>query len=350
MPASSLVFVVIVAIWAAYLLQHYVRRREDAAAIRSVDDFSDAMRVLEKRSALHLTDLRAPRAHSYAVTPRRPARPTVDVKRAAPSGSTPIAMPGTSPLAARRTGSAGAPDAAPDAGAHVASLRPSPAVTLGQRRLRAAVLLLGVLAVPVSIVLVVTRVLTWVAVPVGVALLAGVVGWLVRVAAADRARVSRGDWDRFAEAAGGTWVPGHDDTQVIRAAAATAAPAAVPAARAAASAAVPAAAPTAATARRAFAAYDLLADEATARRVTAGPAQPSRSAEEAQDAPAAHAPLPGTWQPVPVPRPTYTLKAKAQPRLTPGGIPADVFETPEFADEADELDDRALLARRAVSQ
>jgi hypothetical protein len=48
--------------------------------------------------------------------------------------------------------------------------------------------------------------------------------------------------------------------------------------------------------------------------------------------------------------PTYTPNAKAEPRYTDSGIPADVFDTPEFADEAEELDDRALFARRAVSQ
>ncbi len=34
----------------------------------------------------------------------------------------------------------------------------------------------------------------------------------------------------------------------------------------------------------------------------------------------------GTWQPVPVPPPTYTLKAKAQPRLWPTELPADATE------------------------
>ena len=53
---------------------------------------------------------------------------------------------------------------------------------------------------------------------------------------------------------------------------------------------------------------------------------------------------------MPVPKPTYAMKAKAEPRYTADGIPADVFETPEFADEAEELDDRALFARRAASQ
>ena len=58
---------------------------------------------------------------------------------------------------------------------------------------------------------------------------------------------------------------------------------------------------------------------------------------------------PGSWRPVPVPKPTYALKAKAEPRYTESGIPADVFDTPEFAEEADELDERARFARRAAS-
>ncbi|RNI23891.1 hypothetical protein [Flexivirga caeni] len=47
--SSSLIFLAIVIIWAAYLLQHWVRRREALATARSVDEFSDAMRVLERR-------------------------------------------------------------------------------------------------------------------------------------------------------------------------------------------------------------------------------------------------------------------------------------------------------------
>ena len=84
---GSLIFVVIVAIWAAYLLQHWVRQREDAAATRSVHGFSEAMRVLEKRPPLPTADLREPRPHSYAVRPGRAARPTVDVERAVPAGA-----------------------------------------------------------------------------------------------------------------------------------------------------------------------------------------------------------------------------------------------------------------------
>lgn len=78
---SSLIFLVIVAIWAAYLVQHWVRRREHVATARSVDRFSEAMRVLERRSPLPSSELSAPRPHSYAVKPAS-SRPAVTVKRA----------------------------------------------------------------------------------------------------------------------------------------------------------------------------------------------------------------------------------------------------------------------------
>ena len=51
-PLSSLIFVVILAVWAVYLVQHWVRRRDHLATARSVDRFSEAMRVLERRRAL----------------------------------------------------------------------------------------------------------------------------------------------------------------------------------------------------------------------------------------------------------------------------------------------------------
>ncbi|KYH45643.1 hypothetical protein [Branchiibius sp. NY16-3462-2] len=78
MPApSSLIFVVIILIWAAYLLQHWIRRREALATARSVDRFSEAMRVLDRRGVI---------ADSGAVAMEldgeqaRPALPAVSVK------------------------------------------------------------------------------------------------------------------------------------------------------------------------------------------------------------------------------------------------------------------------------
>jgi hypothetical protein len=96
---SSLIFLVLIAIWAAYLLQHWVRRREHLATARSVDRFSDAMRVLERRSPLPDLTPSAPRPRSYAISPACPSRPEVAVKRAqtlrpdAPTGSEPGVRP-----------------------------------------------------------------------------------------------------------------------------------------------------------------------------------------------------------------------------------------------------------------
>lgn len=77
MQSSSLIFIVVVAIWAAYLVQYWVRRRDHLATIRSVDRFSAAMRVLDS----HRLSQTAEPARSYAVSPTRAASPQVVVKR-----------------------------------------------------------------------------------------------------------------------------------------------------------------------------------------------------------------------------------------------------------------------------
>mgnify|MGYP007091951070 CR=1 FL=1 len=69
MQPSSLIFVLVVAIWAAYLVQYWVRRRDHLATIRSVDRFSAAMRVLDSHRLSQTTEP----ARSYAVSPTRAA-------------------------------------------------------------------------------------------------------------------------------------------------------------------------------------------------------------------------------------------------------------------------------------
>lgn len=81
MQPSSLIFVVIVGIWAAFFIQYWVRRREHIATARSVDAFTSTMRVLEVRDPLPQVEV-SDRPRSYAVSPVRPARPQVTVKRA----------------------------------------------------------------------------------------------------------------------------------------------------------------------------------------------------------------------------------------------------------------------------
>ena len=349
MPASSLIFVVIVAIWAAYLLQHWSRRRENGAAARSVDGYTEAMRVLEKRPVLPSTELAEPRPHSYPVAPARTVLSTVDVKQAVPAS----ASRRRSPLVARHPSSVdGSPS---DAQREVDSMStardrrpgaPRP-VSRAQRLLRAALLLVSVLWVPVSIALAITGVLLWASVPLSVLTVVAVLVWLRTEARADRARRATPRRATRTTAPASEPLLSSDDTQVIRepqryavtpAAAAQSATAATQSATAAAQPATtsePATAGVGAAGRASSAAYGMVFD------VEATEATAQKSAEP---------PAPGTWSPVPVPTPTYAMKAKAEPRFTEDGIPADVFDTPEFADEVDELDDRALFARRAASQ
>lgn len=68
MDPSSLIFVVIVGIWAVYLLQHWVRRREQLATSRSIDRFSEAMRVLERRAPIPVA-LPTSQNRPYVVAP-----------------------------------------------------------------------------------------------------------------------------------------------------------------------------------------------------------------------------------------------------------------------------------------
>ena len=43
MQPSSLIFVLVVAIWAVYLLQYWIKRRDHLSTVRSVDRFSAAI-------------------------------------------------------------------------------------------------------------------------------------------------------------------------------------------------------------------------------------------------------------------------------------------------------------------
>ncbi|GAA5166592.1 hypothetical protein GCM10011366_02660 [Ornithinimicrobium tianjinense] len=259
-----MIFVVIVAVWAVYLVQHWVRRRDHLATARSVDRFSEAMRVLERRRALPSPDLSEPTPRSYSVSPLRPARPQVVVKR--PAGATAVAPP------------------------------PSYRRAKKAARLRAVALLAGSVTLVTLVALPIAGVLAswWVFVGIGslVASL-GVVRWSV---SRERAR-------RRAEA-----------RERARARTAAARPAA---ARPAAAQPVQqhvfarqSVAATTRTARRSVRTahlYDVVEVEAALR---SDPVEPDQlpSADVVVDAAEQAA---SGWQPVPVPPPTYTLKAKA---------------------------------------
>jgi membrane protein implicated in regulation of membrane protease activity len=163
---SSLIFLILIAIWAAYLLQHWVRRREHLATARSVDRFSDAMRVLERRTPLPALDLSGPRPRSYAVSPARPSRPQVAAK----------------PVRPRRT---------------QVPARPQPAVRptrvfhvlagVSARRLRGLTLLVSLLLALAVPSLAVVSLVPWWSILVVAAVLVADVGWLRKVAVSERA-------------------------------------------------------------------------------------------------------------------------------------------------------------------
>jgi hypothetical protein len=89
---SSLIFLAIIAIWAAYLLGHWVRRRDQLATARSIDRFSESMRVLERRTPTRPVAAARPTARAYVVAPvrapaSRPAgRPLTGGGRRPPAG------------------------------------------------------------------------------------------------------------------------------------------------------------------------------------------------------------------------------------------------------------------------
>ena len=271
---SGLIFLIIIAIWAAYLLQHWVGRREHLATARSVDRFSEAMRVLERRTPLPESDLSLPTPRSYSVSPARPSRAEVVVKRAQPP----------TPNVRVRPTAAAKPKRTSDARRG-----------LSAKRVRGMSLLALLALVVVVPALAAFSVLPWWSVLLVVAALVVDFAWLRHAAVADRA-------DRRANALG-------------RAASRPA--------RAPAGSAVPARA-----ASRPKAQVDTMAarSDDTANEI----ADPSESVSHAQSqaqsqavsASQADADLSG-WAPVPVPPPTYTLKARAE---RPQPVPAAVSE------------------------
>jgi hypothetical protein len=292
---SGLIFLVIIAIWATYLLQHWVRRREHLATARSVDRFSDAMRVLDRRVPLPELDLSAPQPRSYVVSPARPSRPEVAVKRIqAPAFPSP-----TSPRSSRPA-------------ARVRANRGFRALAgISARRVRGLSLLVSLSVVVVVALLTVLLLLPWWSFPLAVGVLAADFAMLRHAAVAERSA-------RRAKASS------HRAKAAVRRTATPVPWAAQPATQSAAPRSVRS---------------EPIAVASVA--VGGGVAGPDMSVVEAD--------LSG-WAPVPVPPPTYTLKAKAE---RPEPAPAAVIESPpalpssfEGLVDDDELD--GLLDRRAA--
>ena len=273
MQSSGLIFLVIIAIWAAYLLQHWVGRREHLATARSVDRFSEAMRVLERRSPLPESDLSLPQPRSYSVSPARPSRAEVVVKRAQPPTPNVHTRPAAAGHPARTS------DAIPGRSA---------------RRARGLSLLASLALVVVVSTLAVLSLLPGWSVAVVVAELAVDLLWLRHAAATERSARRARSRMRPADAS-----VGPDKLLAPRAKAS--APRYVPTF------------PRPASRQTAQVEPLVAAPSAGAAQIAGLESQADSSSE---------VDLSG-WAPVPVPVPTYTLKAKAE---RPQPVPAAVSE------------------------
>jgi hypothetical protein len=291
---SSLIFLVLIGIWAAYLLQHWVRRREHLATARSVDRFSDAMRVLERRSPMPAFDLSAPRPRSYALSPARPSRPEVVVKPA-------------------QTQRDPAPPAEPLQATAVRSTRIFHLLAgVSARRARGLSLLVSLSMLVVAAPLAAFSVLPWWSVLVAVAILVADIAGLRHAAVSERSDL------RAAE----------------RARRGTEGPARATAGRSAESAARRE--PRSERVSRSES-ETWSEPEADPERVVAaervGPAPEAPAAETREPVEAPVFVDPSAWEPIPVPPPTYTLKARAA-----DPVPIPVVATELGASECWSLD------------
>ena len=297
---SSLIFLVIIGIWAAYFVQYWVRRREHLATMRSVDAFSETMRVLERRAPLVTVDHGGQAPRTSALSPARAMRPQVTVKRAAAHVAAPVPVPVPVPAVA--------------ASAPVERVIPSPAPRGMHpgRATRGTVILVGLLGTVAFGVLAALSVLVWWSFVVPLAMAGVGFVWLRAGVQAElkAQRAARG--------------------RTRRATAHTAAPVASRVAQ-------PAATPHATTAPERS--DDVVAAESAPAPVQTAPfdvdvvAEPATTApivrEPVQEQPIEQAPvaarevvlpeldeddIPLTWDPRPVPRPTYTMKARAAER------------------------------------
>lgn len=325
---SSLIFLVIIGIWAAYFVQYWVRRREHLATIRSVDAFSETMRVLERRTPLPSVDAGSQAPRTYAVSPARAMRPQVTVKRAEAHTMSRVETP-TGRSSAPAASSAAARSSRSFASARVET---TPAVMHPSRATRGAVLLAGLVGTLVFGVLSVMGMLLAWAPLVPFALAVGGFAWLragvqaeIRTRRALRREVRpqtrRDDRRRSPEAA--------RDTAAVAVVTAQ-----EPAPRRSAPAVEPGvvdeSTPDGGRTETVVAAdrtpepapFDISADAAT--EVATQPVAEPVVAEPVVAQPAAAVTpvlpevdeddIPLTWDPRPVPPPTYTMKARAPER------------------------------------
>ncbi len=324
---SSLIFLVLLGVWAAYFAQYWLRRRDHLATARSVEQFSEAMRVLERRPALPRTDLSEPAPRSYAVHPARTARPQVIVKRAVPAEPLPTAD------SERRVSQAPKPSS--DARRSVPHgvrprRRPRPS-----RRIRGLVLLGSLVALLVVGTLVALSILPlWAPAPAGAVVVAAFL-WVrsaVRAEHAERA-LTAARRRRPVQRPSSAMSPAAEPAPKLGEEAVdapvgdvTTAPGGVPAAPGI----VDAVAPAQAQAPERVSAKSVPVETADATVPEPGTGTGGGRVTVPEALAEVMVPIvdeddiPDTWDPVPVPRPTYTMKAKAErPEVEPAATTPD---------------------------
>ena len=293
---TGIVFVALVAIWLAYFVQYWSRRREHLATARSVEDFAEAMRVLERRPTPRpAAGDRASTAYSVSparVVAQQAPRPQVIAKpRPAPAtpGGDPGMRPSTSPIEPPR-------QRAPR------SAGPGPG-----RKIRGLGLLTALLATLVLTGLAAFSIVAWWAPLIGVGAVVATFVWLrsavqaeIRARRAARTRVRRSR-STVTPASGAASAPGTEvEAQEHEVA-------------------------DLAVGRE-------LIDDTTVVAADAGVTARGDG-----------------WQPVPVPPPTYTLKARApgpaaavaEDDIPGDDIPEANFTAPQSDPAADEAERRA---------
>ncbi|MFW5473849.1 hypothetical protein ACOCJ5_11115 [Knoellia sp. CPCC 206450] len=345
MQPSSLIFLVIIGIWAAYFVQYWVRRREHLATIRSVDAFSETMRVLERRSPLPSVDTGSQAPRTYAVSPARAMRPQVTVKRAEAHTMSRVEVSAARPTvssasAASPTSSSASTSAASRVvEAEIAPMHPSRAV-------RGISLLAGLLGtVVVSVLAVLGVVVAW-APLLSLALALGSFAWLrAGVQSEIRAKQELRRESRLQARRDAT------RRTTVSTRTTEAAPASAPSARRSAPVVETEVLVNASTddAGPVDAADDVTVDAAPFDVSAEVPAElqpvsatsvpePATPEPAAQTTPALpevdEDDIPLTWDPRPVPPPTYTMKARAPERPLPAAQVEPVAEAEDTAYDA----------------
>ncbi len=279
---SSLIFVAIVAIWAAYLLQHWIRRRDALVTARTVDQFSEAMRVLEHRGAVPVTDEAGDVDHDDA-----PAKPRASTSLPRTSLRAGTIMTGEEPQTTPPS-TVPEPDGAGPAPVRVGSRAIRALAALNSRPVRGVAFLVSMALLLFALVAAPLGFLAWWT-PIVSLLLVGIVfAWLRSEAvAAQRARQAEQAPSRPARASAERIASGPQLG----------------------------AGPVAAAERVPMPPRDTVFDNA--KPVTSPHSKPEPAAEQVE----------GGWSPVPVPPPTYTMKARAEhPADAPAQPPAPVTD------------------------